>query len=108
LTILYCQNYEQSQQIENGFFGVDSMGLVYALGITGAAQPLIGCLSDHIGVRFSFNFWLLFCGTVACLVPIFIIQMKRDMTVEQILAANTNSSVYASLLTAAVFGAISL
>lgn len=84
------------------------MGLVYALGITGAAQPLIGCISDHIGVRFSFNFWLLICGTVACSVPIFITQMKHDMTVEEILAANTNTSAYALHLTAAIFGAISL
>jgi hypothetical protein len=34
--------------------------------------------------------------------------MKRDETVEQILAANTNSSAYASLLTALIFGAVSL
>jgi MFS family permease len=94
--------------VANGFFGVDSYGLVIALGITGAAQPLIGFLSDHIGVRFTFNLWLLLCGAVACAVPIFIIQMKREESVEQILAANTNSSAYASLLTVAVFGAVSL
>lgn len=94
--------------MENGFFGVDSLGLVYALGIAGAAQPLIGLITDHIGVRFSFNVWLLLCGTVACLLPIFIIQMKRNITVEEILAANTNAGTYSLILTGAVFGAISL
>jgi len=69
---------------------------------------LIGLISDHIGVRFSFNIWLLLCGAAACAVPIFIIKLKQDETVEEILAANTNSSAYASLLTALIFGTVSL
>ena len=80
LTVLYCQNTEISNLVENGFFSVRSFGLVYSLGITAAAQPLIGFLSDIIGVRFSFCLWLLLAGSVAVAIPLSVNKWRQNET----------------------------
>ena len=76
--------------------------------MTATAQPLVGYISDHIGVRFSFTLWLLTMGTVAFLIPLFVKKMKKDETIDQILSGNLYPNDYLFLLTGNFFGCISL
>jgi MFS family permease len=108
LTVLICQSSELTNNVTDGFFAVDSYGLAYSLGITAAAQPLIGFITDHIGARFSFCLWLLLCGAIALAIPLSVNKWRQNESLEEILAANTNMSTYGTLLTGAVFGAVSL
>lgn len=82
LTALYCQNTEISNSVDDGFFSVGSFGLVYSLGVTAAAQPLVGFASDHIGARFSFCLWLLVCGGIAVGVPLAVGKWRQDETLD--------------------------
>ena len=84
-TVIYCEGSQQVYNSPNGFFSVGSNGLVNALAIAATAQPLVGYVSDHIGVRFSFMLWLLTMGTVAFIIPLFVRKMKKDETIDQIL-----------------------
>jgi MFS family permease len=76
--------------------------------VTATAQPLVGYISDHIGVRFSFTLWLLTMGTVAFLIPLFVKKMKKDETIDQILSGNLYPNDYLFLLIGNFFGYISL
>ena len=76
--------------------------------MTATAQPLVGYISDHIGVRFSFTLWLLTMGTVAFLIPLFVKKMKKDETIDQILSGNLYPNDYVFLLIGTFFGCISL
>ena len=107
-TVIYCEGSQQVYNSPNGFFSVGSNGLVNALAITATAQPLVGYVSDHIGVRFSFMLWLLTMGTVAFIIPLFVRKMKKDETIDQILIGNEYPTDYLFLLTGALFGCISL
>lgn len=108
LTIIFSQSYEQTIQSDHGFFSFNSFGLVYALGITAAVQPLVGFVSDHIGVRFSFILWSLLGVLISCTIPLIVLLSKQNESVEQILAANTNFNLYLTLLTVAILSAVGL
>lgn len=70
-TIIKCESTIEIDKT-GSFFSVPSYGVTYALGITATAQPLVGYVSDHIGVSFSFIFWLLMMVTISCLTPILV------------------------------------
>ena len=72
-TIVYCEGSENLT--EGGFFSSRSLGNTYALAIAGAAQPFVGFMTDQVGARINFIFWLSLMAAVSLTIPIFVNSM---------------------------------